>query len=218
MQGDHVIAGGGEHSPHLVIAALVNCQAGASLTQKVEDGGGQGFVLALQRQLARSEQRAFGAAKIAARGSRDSVLATWRRGEITRCSRCAVIGDEDQAGGVGVQAADGGKRRGAPSPPLGQELIDAAPGLVMRTDDAERLVEDQGQRRGRVECRAGHRHPLRQISGRDHVRRRRPSAAPPSSITSPAGDQGLDLSPRPISEIGEQPVEADAHPTASSTL
>ena len=41
------------------------------------------------------------------------------------------------------------------APALRQQLVDAAPGLAMRADHTQRLVQNEGQRRRRIERRAG---------------------------------------------------------------
>ena len=97
--------------------------------------------------------------------------------------------------------------------------IDQRPRLLVRTGDAERLVQHQRRAGRRVErprrstsCAAAG-PPMSAMCWSDPR-----ATASPSSITRLGGRASLHLAPRAIAEIGQQPVEADCRVTSRASI
>ncbi len=132
----------------------------------------------------------------------------------------AVVGQQQQAGGVLVEPPDRRNRRIAPAPAFGQQRKDQGAGFLARAGDAQRLVHHQHDAGRRIEFFVVHAEPR----GKRRVERDSPfDVAENLAVETDATGAGehKNLAPRAIAEIGEQAVEADgfpAHLTASITL
>ena len=122
----------------------------------------------------------------------------------------AVVGEEQETAGVGVQPSD----REQPAPGR-QQLANRTPplGVVEGGDYADRLVEGVVARRGWLGKRApAHQHAVTPgLHLRAGLRHQHPVDPHHSRL-----DQGVALAPRPEPPLGEQLVEADAQEAAGS--
>ena len=114
----------------------------------------------------------------------------------------AVVGEEQQAGGVDIQAAHGRQRRIAAAPALRQQIIDAAPRLLVRADQTQRLVDQQHHGRRRIERAPLDRHPHGQVGG-DRQARTGVGQGCPVQHHLAGVNQPLHLAPRAIAQVGQ---------------
>ena len=111
MQGFHAVAGGGHHAFYLVVFALGEGEQQAVRIFQFGCGGGYGFVVVVQQHaLAQSSTQAF-AGRVLERGAVKFGHMVLGRG-LAVVER-AVVGDEQHAGGVGIEPADGLRPGGA---------------------------------------------------------------------------------------------------------
>ena len=148
VQRDDVVADRGEHPPRLVVAAFVQGQARVARVDEFEPGRQQRRFSpsSISVPLANSAvRRRAGPAR--AWRDRPSAL-RFRRDDPVQ--QLAVVGEQQQAGGVPVQPPDRGQRRIAQAESRRQQSYDA-PGILARTGDAGRLVERQQQALRRIQ-------------------------------------------------------------------
>ena len=110
LQHRHRIAGGGEHAAHLVVAAFGDGEAGVARAEGFKLCGGERSGFAVQQQRAGGKQCGFVAAQVLRElGVVDLGDARFRRDDPVQ--QLAIVGEQQQAGGVAVQPPDGGERR-----------------------------------------------------------------------------------------------------------
>ena len=131
-----------EHAPHLVVAALGDRQPRAALAQLLEQGRTQRRLLRFEHQRAAGEQR--------------DLVPAQRRGQVRLVGlgqvgarrddpvqQLAVVGHQQQAAGVAIEAADRGQHRIAQPEARRQQVVDQAAGVLGRAGIAHRLVQHQ---------------------------------------------------------------------------
>jgi hypothetical protein len=170
VEGENGGAGGGEHAADLVIAALGEGEAGFAGGEEFEGGGGAGLVLAFEEERAAGEElyRVFRyvAVEGGVVGLGDFVLG---RGEAV--DELGLVGEEEEAGGVFVEAADGGDLWIAAAPAVGEERVDVgAFAGVVGADESEGFVQEEKKavgvvERGAVDLDVGGRGFLRDVAG-----------------------------------------------------
>ncbi|OYX29716.1 MAG: hypothetical protein B7Y99_12755 [Caulobacterales bacterium 32-69-10] len=218
VQGFDVVADGGEHAAHHVVAALGDGHQGRGRGQHLQHRGGQRLVVALEQQFAGREALALPACERPGQ-SRQVTLGDVGAGRDDPVQQRPVVGHQQQARGFLVEPADGGDGRLAGPPAPGQQVIDQGAGLLVRAGHAQRLVQHQGHARRRVQRPALDRHALGQVAGegQPHVALGQGRAV---ERHLPVLDQALHLLARAVAKVGEQPVEPHglAHLRASNTL
>ena len=144
-------AGGGEHAADLVIAALGEGELSLARGKQREMRGGAEEFLAGEEQRAAGEERDEIGREIGVDGGAidlgDFVL---RRGEAMH--ERGLVGEEEEAGGVFVEAADGGDDGIAAAPARREERVDVgAFAFVVGADEAEGFVEQEQEAVGMIE-------------------------------------------------------------------
>lgn len=152
MEREHGRArGSGEHAAHLVIAAFGERELGFVRREKDERGGSAGCVVAVEAQRAAGEERdQLGRECAIDGGAVDFGNLVLRRGEAVHEGR--LIGDEEEAAGVFVEAADAGERGIAGAPAGREKRVDVRTlAFVVRADEAERFVQEKQESVGMIE-------------------------------------------------------------------
>ena len=150
MQCHNVVADRREHPPHLVVAPLVQGQARMAQVQRLELRRQQRRGFRVQHQRAAGEQRALVATQfIGQRGEVDLRQLRLRRDDPVQ--QLAVVGQQQQAGGVAVEPPDRGERRVAQPEARRQQVVDDAPRVLARAGYADRLVEHHQQSGSRIQ-------------------------------------------------------------------
>ena len=130
----------------------------------------------------------------------------------------AIVGEQQKARCLLVETPDGGKRRVAALPAIGQERIDAFPCFLMRTGHAERLVHHHHAAGQGVQLFAFVREARGQIGLKRNALVDARNACAIEQKASRLREHG-NLAARAIAQIGEQLVEPDirhfAHASAS---
>ena len=111
MQGFHAVAGGGHHAFYLVVFALGEGEQQAVRVFQFGRGSGYGFIIIVQQYaLAQGSTQAF-AGRVLERGAVEFGHMVFGRG--LAVVECAVVGDKQHAGGVGIEPPDGLRLGGA---------------------------------------------------------------------------------------------------------
>ena len=200
-----------------MVAALVQRHRAVGRVLGFHPDGQERPVLALQHQLAGGQDRRLVALERAGQ-AHPVALGHLGLGRDDPVQQGAVVGHEQEARGLLVEAPDGRERRIAPPPALGQQPVDQRPRLLVGAGDAERLVQHQADARQRVERLSLHRHPPRQVGVEGDALRGVAQALPVEAHEAGPG-QPLDLAARAVAEIGQKPVETERlHLRASNSL
>ena len=143
VEGEDFAALAGEHAADLVVASLGEDEFGGGWIQDTELGGEAGGFLAGEEEGAAgeefSESGGHGAVEGGAVELGDFVF--WRREAV---DESALVGEEEEAGGVFVEAADAGDLGIAGAPAGREEAVDVgAFAFVVGADEAEGFVEEK---------------------------------------------------------------------------
>jgi hypothetical protein len=153
VEGKNGCSGGGEHTADLVVFALGEDEVGGAGGGggETEVGRGAGGVFAVEDQCAGGEERDEIGREVAVHGGAVELGdLVFRRGIFV--DELGLVGEEDQAGGVLVEATDGGDLGVAGAPAFGEEVVNArAFAFVVGADEAEGFVEKKEQALGVVE-------------------------------------------------------------------
>ncbi len=202
MEGEDGGAGGGEHAADLVVAAFGEGEIGFAGGEEFEDRGGAGGVFVVELERAAGEKRDELGGQIAVEGGAvgfgDFVFG---RGEAV--DELGLVGEEEETGGVLVEAADGGDLRVAAAPAVGEERVDiGAFAFVVGADETEGFVEEEKKAVGVIERLAvdedvGGRGFLGDVAGRFAAER-----------DGTGGDPVAGFAAGAVAEAGEELVEA----------
>ena len=111
VQGFHAVAGGGHHAFYLVVFALGEGEQQAARVFQFGCGGGYGFVVVVQQHaLAQGGAQAFVGRVFECDAVKFGHMVLGRGLAVIER---AVVGDEQHAGGVGIEPADGLRPGGA---------------------------------------------------------------------------------------------------------
>jgi len=153
VEREHGRARRGEHAADLVVFALGENQVGGArgVGEEREFGGGAGGVFSVEDERAGGEEGDEVGREIAVGGGAvefgDFVL-----GRGVFVDEFGLVGEEDQAGGVLIEAADAGDLGIAGAPAFGEEVVNArAFAFVVGADEAEGFVEQEENAVGVVE-------------------------------------------------------------------
>jgi hypothetical protein len=153
VEGEDGGSGDGEHAADLVVFALRENQVGGAGGGRIktEIGGGAGGVFSVEDQGAGGEEWDEVGGEVAVGGGAielgDFVL---RRGVLV--DQLGLVGEEDQARGVFIEAADGGDLGVAGAPAGREEVVYArAFAFVVGANEAEGFVEKEEESVGVVE-------------------------------------------------------------------
>lgn len=153
VEGENGGARGGEHAADLVVFALSENQFGGAggVGEECELGGGAGGVFSVEDQGAGGKEGDEVGREIAVGGGAVELGDfVFRRGVFV--DEPGLVGEEDEARGVFIEASDGGDLRVAGTPAFGEEIVNAgAFAFVVGADEAERFVEKKEQAVGMVE-------------------------------------------------------------------
>jgi hypothetical protein len=109
-QGLDVVADRGEHPPHLVVAALDRGDRGQRGDSSSSVAGASGLLSRLRASACRRRRSRPRPAQCEASVA-SYTLAGATFGEVIRCSKRAIVGHQQQAGSVAVQAAHARQHR-----------------------------------------------------------------------------------------------------------
>lgn len=150
MKGEHFASLAREHAAHLVVFAFGEDKFGFTRVSHRQRGGRAGLFFVFERKGAAGEEFVESGGWLAIEGRvirfGDFVL---RRGEPV--DELALIGEEQQAAGVFVESADRGDHGIARPPTFREQRIDiGSVAFFVRTDQAERFIEDQEEPVGMI--------------------------------------------------------------------
>jgi len=151
MKGEHFASLAREHAAHLVVFAFGEDELGFTRVAHRQRGGRAGLFFVFERKGAAGEEIGESGGRLAIEGRvirfGDFVL---RRGEPV--DELALIGEEQQAAGVFVESADRGDHGIARAPAFWEQRIDiGSVAFFVRTDQPERLVQEQEKPVGMIE-------------------------------------------------------------------
>lgn len=153
VEGEDGGAGGGEHAADLVVFALGENEVGGAGGGriKVELGGGAGGVFSVEDERAGGEKGDEVGGESAVGGGAVE-LGDFVFGRGVFVDELGLVGEQDQAGGVFIEASDGGDLRVAGPPAFGEEVVNArAFAFVVGADESEGFVEEEKEAVGMVE-------------------------------------------------------------------
>lgn len=209
VQREHGRAHCGEHAAHLVVFALGQHELGGArrVGEEAQLGGGAGLFFSVKHEGAGGEERDELGREIAV-GGRAVELGdlVFRRGVFVDEFR--PVGEEDQARCLLVETTDAGDLRVAGAPAFGEKIVNTRSfAFVVRTDEAERFVEQQEKAVGMIELFAIDAH----IGGEGFVGRI--ADGDPAHRDGVLLEKIARLAAGAVAEIGEELVEA-AHERA----
>jgi hypothetical protein len=200
LQGGDVVAGGGEHAADLVVAAFVKRDEGLGVAGFFEFRGKQRTGFGVEHEGAGGKQRLLVALERAVEGGMIDFQAAGL-GVDDLVEQLAVVGHQQQAGGVLVEPAGGVEAWIAACETRGEQVVHRLAGILARAGETGGLVEHDDERGGGIEWLAAETDP---VMGRQVVRGEGAAVVVGDGT---GADEIPDLPAGAVAEIGEESDE-----------
>ena len=202
VQGEDFVALAGKHAANLMITAFGQDEVGCSWIYNTKFGGQARIFFVGEQQGAAGEKRDEAGGEFAGeRGAVGFGDFVFRRSQAMH--QLGLVGEEEEAGGFFVEAADAGDLGVALTPAWRDQAVDVGPfAFVVRADEAEGLVQHEQQAAGviqwfAVDLYVGCQDLLRRIFCGDSAYLHVPGLEPVAGFAT-----------RAVTEVGEELIEA----------